>query len=65
VDIQATASAGSVTVFGREESGVDSELRASGGGGPMDADKKLLIDAHVGLGSVTVVRDSCGCCSRS
>jgi phage shock protein PspC (stress-responsive transcriptional regulator)/predicted membrane protein len=58
VDIQATASAGSVTVFGREESGVDSELRASGGGGPMDADKKLLIDAHVGLGSVTVVRDS-------
>jgi phage shock protein PspC (stress-responsive transcriptional regulator) len=56
VDVEATSSAGSVTVFGREESGVDSELRASGGGGPLHADKRLLIDAHVGLGAVTVVR---------
>lgn len=56
VDVEATASAGSVSVFGREESGVDSELRASGGGGSAHPDQKLVIDAHVGLGSVTVVR---------
>jgi phage shock protein PspC (stress-responsive transcriptional regulator) len=56
VDVEATASAGSVSVFGREESGVDSELRASGGGGPAHPDERLVIDAHVGLGSVTVVR---------
>jgi phage shock protein PspC (stress-responsive transcriptional regulator)/predicted membrane protein len=57
VDVEATASAGSVSVFGRQRSGVDSELTASGGGAPPHTDKKLLIDAHVGLGSVTVVRD--------
>lgn len=56
VDVEATASAGSVSVFGREESGVDSELRATGGGGSAHPDEKLVIDAHVGLGSVTVVR---------
>ena len=56
VEVEATTSAGSVAVFGREESGVDADLRASEGGGPLHAGKRLLIDAHAGLGSVTVVR---------
>jgi phage shock protein PspC (stress-responsive transcriptional regulator) len=56
VDVEATASAGSVSVFGREKSGVDSELSASGGGGRAHVGEKLVIDAHVGLGSVTIVR---------
>jgi phage shock protein PspC (stress-responsive transcriptional regulator) len=57
VDVEATASAGSVSLFGRHTSGVDSRLTASRGGLPPDADKLLRIDAHVGLGNVTVVRD--------
>jgi phage shock protein PspC (stress-responsive transcriptional regulator)/predicted membrane protein len=56
VEVDATASAGSVSVFGRQSSGVDSDLRASESGAPPNLDKKLVIDAHVGLGSVTVVR---------
>jgi phage shock protein PspC (stress-responsive transcriptional regulator) len=57
VDVEATASAGSVSVFNRHSDGVDARVVASGGGAPPHADKKLFIDAHVGLGSVTVVRD--------
>jgi phage shock protein PspC (stress-responsive transcriptional regulator)/predicted membrane protein len=56
VEVDATASAGSVSVFGRQSSGIDSDLRASESGAPPNLDKKLVIDAHVGLGSVTVVR---------
>ena len=57
VDVDATASAGSVSVFGREETGVDSDIRVTGIGAPPNLDKRLVLDAHVGLGSVTVVRD--------
>ena len=56
VEVDATASAGSVSVFGRQSSGVDSDLHADLSGAPPNLDKKLVIDAHVGLGSVTVVR---------
>jgi phage shock protein PspC (stress-responsive transcriptional regulator) len=56
VDVDATASAGSVSVFGREETGVDSDIRVTGIGAPPNLDKTLVLDAHVGLGSVTVVR---------
>jgi phage shock protein PspC (stress-responsive transcriptional regulator)/predicted membrane protein len=56
VDVDATASAGSVSVFGRQSSGVDSDLHVSANGAAPNLDKKLVIDAHVGLGSVTVVR---------
>ena len=56
VDVDATASAGSVSVFGRQTSGVDSDLHVSTSGAAPNLDKKLVIDAHVGLGSVTVVR---------
>lgn len=57
VDVEATASAGSVNLFGRHSSGVDVGLSSSRGGMPPDTDKLLRLDAHAGLGSVTVVRD--------
>jgi phage shock protein PspC (stress-responsive transcriptional regulator)/predicted membrane protein len=56
VEVDATASAGSVSVFGRQRSGVDSDLHVSASGAPPNLDKRLVIDAHVGLGSVTIVR---------
>jgi len=52
LEVDASASAGKVTVFGRNESGVDADLSESiparGSG------RTLRIDAHVGLGDVVV-----------
>jgi phage shock protein PspC (stress-responsive transcriptional regulator)/predicted membrane protein len=56
VEVDATASAGSVSAFGRHSSGVDADVRVNSVGLPLNLDKKLVIDAHVGLGSVTIVR---------
>jgi phage shock protein PspC (stress-responsive transcriptional regulator) len=54
VDIDASASAGLVSVFGEESDGFDVERSVTEDG---DGDTLLRIDAHVGLGDVRVVRD--------
>ena len=56
VDVNASASAGEVTVFGRRESGVDADLSESIG--TRGSDRTLRIDAHVGLGEVVVRRET-------
>jgi phage shock protein PspC (stress-responsive transcriptional regulator) len=58
VEVDATASAGSVTVFGAENSGVDAQVTRRDAGGTAGGARLLRVDAHVGLGAVTVVRDS-------
>ena len=52
LDVDASASAGEVTVFGRSESGVDADLSESIPA--RGSDRTLRIDAHVGLGDVIV-----------
>ena len=52
LDVDASASAGKVTVFGRSESGVDADLSESIPA--RGSDRTLRIDAHVGLGDVIV-----------
>jgi phage shock protein PspC (stress-responsive transcriptional regulator) len=56
VEVDATASAGSVSAFGRYSSGVDADVQVNSIGAQADLDRKLVIDAHVGIGSVTIVR---------
>jgi phage shock protein PspC (stress-responsive transcriptional regulator) len=55
VDIDASASAGNVSLFGEESDGFDVERSVTEDG---DGDTLLRIDAHVGLGDVRVVRES-------
>jgi len=52
LDVDASASAGKVTVFGRTESGGDADLSESIPA--RGSDRTLRIDAHVGLGDVIV-----------
>ena len=52
LEVDASASAGKVTVFGRSESGIDADLSESIP--PRGSDRTLRIDAHVGLGDVIV-----------
>jgi len=53
VDVDATASAGEVTVFDRKNDGWDAQVTALAAG---SSDTTLRIDAHVGFGAVKVVR---------
>jgi hypothetical protein len=53
VDVEADASAGEVTVFGRSSDGWDARVIARESG---SSDATLTIDAHVGLGDLNVVR---------
>jgi phage shock protein PspC (stress-responsive transcriptional regulator) len=52
--VDATASAGEVTVLGRRDEGIDAHVSHSEGG--ITADRTVTIDAHVGLGDVIVSR---------
>jgi predicted membrane protein len=54
VEVDASASAGLVSVFGEESDGFDVERSVTE---DADGDVSLLIDAHVGLGDVRVVRE--------
>jgi phage shock protein PspC (stress-responsive transcriptional regulator) len=54
VDIDASASAGLVSLFGEESDGFDVERSVTDDAG---GDVSLRIDAHVGLGDVRVVRE--------
>jgi phage shock protein PspC (stress-responsive transcriptional regulator) len=54
VDIDASASAGLVSLFGEESDGFDVERSVTD---DADGDVSLRIDAHVGLGDVRVVRE--------
>jgi phage shock protein PspC (stress-responsive transcriptional regulator) len=56
VDVEASASAGQVTVFGRQDDGIDT--RISEVNVPPGATRTVHIDAHVGLGNVVVARVS-------
>jgi phage shock protein PspC (stress-responsive transcriptional regulator) len=55
VDVEATASAGDVVVFGRHDEGANAKVSHSFG--DPDASDTLHIDAHVGLGQVIVERE--------
>jgi phage shock protein PspC (stress-responsive transcriptional regulator) len=55
VDVDATASAGQVTVFGRRDDGFD--VRISEVNVPRDATKTVRLDAHIGLGDVVIERE--------
>jgi hypothetical protein len=54
VDVDASASAGDVVVFGLQDDGTNAEV--SGSFGAPGASDTLHIDAHVGLGQVVVER---------
>jgi phage shock protein PspC (stress-responsive transcriptional regulator) len=54
LDVDATASAGDVTVLGRHDEGVDADVRLVAG--EASAERVLRIDAHVGLGDLTIRR---------
>ena len=56
VDVDASASAGDVTVFDRTDSGFDADVSTSQNA--FGSDKTVLIDAHVGVGEVLVLRES-------
>jgi predicted membrane protein len=59
VSVDASASAGEVTVFGRKDDGVDahvSENSISPGALQSGTVKTIQIDTHVGLGNVSVSR---------
>jgi phage shock protein PspC (stress-responsive transcriptional regulator) len=56
VDVDASASAGDVVVFGLQDDGTNAEV--SGSFGTPGASDTLHIDAHVGLGQVVVERAS-------
>lgn len=55
VDVDATASAGDVVVFGRQDDGANAKV--SGSFGTTGTSDTLHIDAHVGLGQVVVERE--------
>jgi phage shock protein PspC (stress-responsive transcriptional regulator) len=55
VEVDATASAGDVVVFGLQDDGANAKV--SGTFGDTDTSETLHIDAHVGLGQVTVERE--------
>jgi phage shock protein PspC (stress-responsive transcriptional regulator) len=54
VDVDATASAGEVTVFGRSDDGFDAGISVVNV--PSDATKTLKIDAHIGFGNLVIER---------
>lgn len=54
VDVDASASAGNVSVFGEQSDGFDVERSVVEAG---DGDVTLRIDAHVGFGDVRIVRE--------
>lgn len=54
VEVDATASAGDVTVFGRHDEGVDATVRTASLA--FGSDTTLRVDAHVGLGEIVIER---------
>jgi predicted membrane protein len=59
VSVDASASAGEVTVFGRQDDGVDAQVSENSippGAAQSGTVKTIQIDAHVGLGNVSVSR---------
>ena len=56
VDVEATASAGDVNVFGIQDDGIDASVDERFGGD--DESRTIRIDAHVGLGAVIVERET-------
>ena len=59
VSVDASASAGEVTVFGRQDDGVDAQVSENSippGSMQSGTVKTIQIDAHVGLGNVSVSR---------
>jgi phage shock protein PspC (stress-responsive transcriptional regulator) len=57
LDVDASASAGSVAVLGREESGFDSQVTLRDAGTAPGDSQLLRLEAHVGIGAVTIVRE--------
>jgi phage shock protein PspC (stress-responsive transcriptional regulator) len=57
VDVDAEASAGEVTVFGRSESGVDAHITSTNRPFGADRSRTLRLEAHTGVGNVLVLEE--------